>query len=217
MLPAQGVVAFDLDGTLVPGTSVCLHLAPWLGHDELPELERRYAAGEITNHEVAERDAIFYAGRSRREVWDQLVDVPVIAGIRATVEWLKRNRLVPVIATVTWRGSAEFFKEKYAFRAASGCELQQEADGTLSGQVARHFEAADKVSFVRELAEAEGLGFDRVVAIGDSTSDIPLFREAGLAIALNATRNARDAAHVSLETDDLREVIPTIESFFATT
>src|SRR5258706_16199171 len=60
------LVCFDLDGTLVLGTSVSQHLANRLGHGALlADLERRYAAQEISNAPVADRQAEEFAGRDR--------------------------------------------------------------------------------------------------------------------------------------------------------
>ena len=50
------VVVFDLDGTLLRGTTVSLLLAQWLGREgEVSELERAFRAHEISNSVVAER------------------------------------------------------------------------------------------------------------------------------------------------------------------
>jgi phosphoserine phosphatase len=44
------VVVFDLDGTLLRGTTVSLLLAQWLGQaEEIAELERAFHAYEISN------------------------------------------------------------------------------------------------------------------------------------------------------------------------
>ena len=211
-----GIVAFDLDGTLVPNTTVALHLAPWVGHHGFAALERQYDEGLITNTEVAERSAIYYKNRRRSDVWRQLERVELIAGLTETVTWLKKHSLVPVVATVTWKLAAEFVRDRYGFAAASGCVIEETDDGLLSGAVSRHFESADKVTFVREFAQDLGIDIERVVAVGDSTSDLPLFEASGLAIALNASDNARQAADVELETQDLRDLIPVIEQYFST-
>ncbi|MEA2433093.1 MAG: phosphoserine phosphatase [Actinomycetota bacterium] len=216
MAEPTGIVAFDLDGTLLPDTTVCLHLAPWVGHDGMAELERQYAEGRITNAEVAERDAIFYKGRRRHDVCRQLENLEFIDGLPETIKWLKGRSLVPVIATITWRLAAEFVRDRFGFAAASGCEIEQTDDGIIQGVVSRHFDAANKVGFVQDIAAGLGLSLQNVVAIGDSTSDIPLFRAAGLAIALNASDNAREVADLEFETRDLRDLIPAIDRYFST-
>jgi phosphoserine phosphatase len=215
MTSPAGIVAFDLDGTLVPNTTVSLHLAPWVGHHGMEDLERLYAQGQITNAEIAERDATFYKNRLRQDVWRQLEQLELIDGLTDTITGLKNRSLVPVIATVTSSLAADFVRDRYGFAAASGCELGETDDGVLLGTVARHFDAEDKVRFVANIAQGLGLGFKDVVAIGDSTSDIPLFHAAGFSIGLNASSNARDAADIQLETQDLRDVIPPIEQYFS--
>lgn len=215
MTSPGGIVAFDLDGTLIPNTTVCLHLAPWVGHHGIGDLERRYAEGELTNTEVAELDAPFYNNRRRHDAWRQLEDLELIDGLTDTISWLKNRSLVPVVATVTHRFAADFMCDRFGFAAASGCELEETEYGVLLGSIARHFEPEDKVTFVAGIAQRHGLGFNDVVAIGDSTSDIPLFHAAGFSIALNASSNAREAADIELDTDDLRDVISPIEQYFA--
>ncbi|HWC14858.1 MAG TPA: HAD-IB family phosphatase [Actinomycetota bacterium] len=210
-----GIVAFDLDGTLLPHTTVCLHLGPWVGHHEIEELERLYDLGEMTNIEVAERDATFYKNRRRHDVWRHLEQLELINGVEEAITWLKTRSLVPVVATVTMSIAADFLCDRYGFAAGSGCELSETEDGLLLGTVARHFSADDKAAFVGQIAEQQGLGFEDVVAIVDSTSDLPLFQAAGLAIALNASSNAREAADIQLDTADLRDVIPPIERYFS--
>lgn len=210
-----GMVAFDLDGTLVPNTTVCIHLAPWVGHDELADLERRYADGEITNREVAERDVAFYKNRRRKDAWLQLEQLQLIDGLEETLAWIKRRSLVPIVATVTHKFAADFMCARYGFAAASGCEMDETVDGVFLGTVRRHFEAEDKVTFVADIASGLGLGLKDVIAIGDSTSDIPLFQNAGFSIALNASSNARAAADIQVDTEDLRDVIPHVERYLS--
>jgi phosphoserine phosphatase len=209
---AAGIVAFDLDGTLVTGTSVCIHLAPWVSHRDIEELESRYDAGIITNQQVADRDGSFYARRARADAYMQLETIPLISGISDTIEWLRAHQLVPMIATVTWSFAAEFLAERFGFAAAAGCKMAEE-DGILLGTVARHFAPEDKATFVHDVAASEGVEMDRVVAVGDSQSDVPMFAAAGFGIALYAGEAAREAADIALDTDDLRDVIAPIERY----
>jgi phosphoserine phosphatase len=69
------VVVFDLDGTLLRGTTVSLLLAQWLERkDEVSELERAFRAHEISNSVVADTSAGWLAGRSRDEAWRVLME-----------------------------------------------------------------------------------------------------------------------------------------------
>ena len=198
------VGCFDLDRTLTVGISGEEHLARALGFEEkVQELERRYATGEINNREVAERNAEHYRGRKRADLDTIIKTTPVIKGIRETVDKLHAEGISVIIGTIDWSFIAECFQQEYGFDASSGVVMGEDPPGTLSGKVARHFEEQDKVSFVEEFCRPRGITLEEVAAVGDSRSDIPLFEKVGLAIALNATPQAREAADLSIESDDL--------------
>src|SRR4051812_50033566 len=79
------VVFFDLDGTLLRGTTVSLMTAEWLGRrGALDELERRYADGAISNSAVAEASAPWFTGHAPEEGAGVLDDGPWIGGIGET-------------------------------------------------------------------------------------------------------------------------------------
>jgi phosphoserine phosphatase len=206
------VACFDLDGTLVPPpVTVCLHLSQWLGHkDVLAGLEVAYAEGRIDNHEVAERDAIHYAGRMRSEIDRELASLPLVLGIPETVARLREMKMLLLVATVTWRFAAEHLADRFGFDAVTGCLMEEDSAGRFTGKVQHHIEAADKAAFVRSFCQPRGIDLKECVAIGDSRSDIPLFREVGLAIAFNGTDAAKRAAHVSVDADTLLAVLPVI-------
>jgi phosphoserine phosphatase len=201
------VVVFDLDGTLLRGTTVSLLLAPWLGRTaELTELERAFQANEISNKLAADMCAGWFTGRSVADALRLLSDGPWIAGMAETLELLRAAGSRLLLATLTWRFAADMLGARYGFLAVSGTEMPVRG-GLLSGSVSRHFDEHDKAHFVEEWCEQNGHSMRDVAAVGDSRSDVPLFRRVGTSIALNATADARAAATHVLETEDLRDVL----------
>jgi phosphoserine phosphatase len=201
------IACFDLDGTLLPETTTVLHLSRWNGTEAVfAELERRYATGEISNVEVAEADAKNWAGVSVADAHEALSDAALIDGVAETVATLSDAGIDSYITTLTWRFASEYFAERFGFAGAIGCELDVDEKGILGTDV-RPIEAIDKVEFAKKLCAERGIGPERLVAVGDSQSDLPLFDFVGLAIALNATPDARAIADVVLDTGDLRDVL----------
>jgi len=201
------VVVFDLDGTLLRGTSVSLMLAEWLGRtSEIAELEQAFHAHEISNSVVADISAGWFAGQHTAEVWRVLAEGPWISGMAETFQTLTASGASILLGTITWNFAAEMLRDPHGFAAVSGTEMQA-VDGVLSGTVSRYFDEYDKASFVEEWCAQSGYSMSQVAAVGDSRSDIPLFSRAGLSIALNATTDARDAATHVLDTEDLRDVL----------
>jgi phosphoserine phosphatase len=202
------VVVFDLDGTLLRHTTVTLLLAAHLGQVEtINELERAFAAGEITNRAIADASAASYADRTTSEITSVLAAASWINGIDETLLTLTQAGTHVLLATITWRFAAEFLQERHGFADVSGTELPI-ADGVVTGHVSRYFDEHDKLRFVEEWCAEHSFSLADVAAVGDSRSDLPLFRRAGRSIALNATQDARDAATRVIDTDDLRDVLP---------
>jgi phosphoserine phosphatase len=196
-----------MDGTLtmVPSSAF---LGRVLGYaEEAEERERRYAAGVMTNQDVAIGDAVHFRGRSIREVWTILEDLPRVAGIRETVDQLHERGMAVLITTVAWTFVAEYFQDRYGFDASSGCVMRVDADGRLTGEVQGSFDEHDKAKFVGDYCSRHGISLADVVAVGDSRSDLPLFGTVGRAIAFNGTAVARERAHASYEGADLRVLL----------
>jgi phosphoserine phosphatase len=169
------VVVFDLDGTLLTGTSVLRLLAEHLGHaDEVTELDRAISAGEISSQEIAERSAAWFAGCTTSEMDAVLSTGPWIGRIDDTLQALTAAGTHVLLATITWRFAAEMLRERHGFAAVSGTELQIDA-GVLSGKVTRPFDEHDKLQFVEDWCAAAGFTLEQVAAVGDSRSDLPLF------------------------------------------
>jgi phosphoserine phosphatase len=209
---APRVVCFDLDGTLTRGTTVSEHLAASLGQAaELRELERAYAAHEISNRVVADRTAGDYAGLELAAVRAELERLPMIAGIAETVGALRAAGAAVVLATVTWRFAAEAVAERFGFDAALGGTRIAATGGRVLGRVERHCDEYDKATAVEAWCAEHGVPLAGLAAVGDSRSDLPLFALAGRSIALNAAPAAREAADVALEADDLRAVLPLLD------
>jgi phosphoserine phosphatase len=202
------IVFFDLDGTLLRGTSVSALTADWLGRSgALDELERGYRDGLLSNAVVADRSASWFAGRTPAEVGGVLERAPWIAGVPEAVAQLRAAGAYVALATVTWRFAAELVAERFGFDACCGTEMPI-VDGCLCGAVSAHCDGDDKAVFIQQVCASRGLRPSSAAVVGDSRSDLPAFRRAGFSVALNADDAARAAATVTLDTDDLRDVLP---------
>ncbi|MEU3950169.1 haloacid dehalogenase-like hydrolase [Streptomyces sp. NPDC029526] len=212
-----GAVFFDVDGTLVPGTSSSVHLAGFLGHrEELAEAEDAYAAGDVDNRQVSELDAEGWRGAHEDQVSGWLDGLPLVSGIAETVAWCRHNGLVPVLATLAWSPVGRYLTDRFGFYAFSGPELET-VGGRFTGRVARHFDEYDKPDVALAQARELGLPPRSCGAVGDSRSDLPLFASVGLSVAFNASAGARRAATVAVDNDDLRGVLPVLSRLVTAT
>lgn len=201
------VVVFDLDGTLIRSTSASQFLAQQMDKtEEMEELERQFRSGEISNSVIADASAKWFTDVAIDDVWSSLANAPWIDGLDETIAELRASSSRLVLATVTWRFAAEMLLQR-GFDDVCGTEMDA-SNGTLSGRVGRYFDEHDKARFIEQWCAERSIPLKDVAAVGDSRSDVPLFGRVGRAIALNATADARSAANVSIDTDDLRGVLP---------
>ena len=62
----------------------------------------------------------------------------------------------------------------------------------------------------RSFQTALGISKGETFAVGDFSNDCPMFYEAGLSIAFNGNEQAKAAATISVESDDLSDILPII-------
>ncbi|WP_406277733.1 HAD family hydrolase [Embleya sp. NBC_00896] len=212
-LSFHGAVFFDVDGTLVPGTSSSAFLAGRLGHlRPLAAAEEGYAGGRLTNQEVSEIDARGWAGASAAEVRGWLAELPLVVGIDETIRWCRAQGLAPFLATLAWDPVGGYLTDRFDFEGFCGARLAVES-GRYTGTVSRDFDEFGKRDYAAHQARRLGLARHRCAAVGDSRSDLPLFTDVGLSVAFNGDAAARRAAHAVVDAPDLRAIVPTLAAW----
>jgi phosphoserine phosphatase len=206
------LVVAHMDGTLVTGTTACVHLDDWIGHGPVIEdLERRFASGEITNTQVAESYAPFYRDIALADATAVMVQIPSLDDIALGVSLLSTRGIEAVIATASWSFTAKALADLWGFTRVRGADLEvDDATGRFTGRVSRHCEPEDKVTFVAEQCQRLGVGLDQVVAIGDGRSDLPLFHAVGFSVAINASSEVQAAASVSVDSQSLLDALTAV-------
>jgi phosphoserine phosphatase len=210
----RAIVFFDVDGTLVPGTSSSQYLAGFMGHaDALATAERAYGNGTLSNQEVSVLDAAGWNGYTTTEVSEWLADLPLVDGIFDVVRWLADRDVVSVLTTLAWEPVGTFLRNRFGFVEACGPRVGS-TDGRPNGKVAEHYDEFDKRDFALRFAAAHQISATQCAAVGDSRSDEPLFDAVGFGVAFNASSpSLLNRADVSVVGDDLRQIVPVIEDW----
>lgn len=194
---------FDMDGTLLQGTTASLEIARRLGClPQLHQLEAAFAAGTLDTRGFAA--AICH-------LWHELT--PEIAAEAFTqAQWI--SGLEEVFADIRRRGessavitmSPDFFASRLTALGAD--EVVASGFPSLPFRVlpdpGKILTPADKIKAVDRIRTAQGLDRDACVAYGDSGSDIPLFQELSHTVAVNATDSLRVFARYHYDGNDLR-------------
>lgn len=202
------LAGFDLDGTLVYGDTVLLHVSRHLGKYQIVrELVAGYESFRLTNFEVAHNAAQIFEGLRKGDLFGLMEDIPRLHDIGQCIEYMHDRNIRCAVATVTFDFASEWFATRYGFDSYNGIELAVDDRGRYTGEVLRHVNEDDKATFIRQLAMDAGTSLDDVIYVGDSRSDLPTFSIVGFSVALNATANAAAAASTSIETVSLKDVL----------
>ncbi|GIH16997.1 HAD family hydrolase [Rugosimonospora africana] len=195
---------FDMDGTLLRGTSACQEVARVLGDlERLAALDARFSAGEVDSPGFA---------LAVREMWFDLTPA-IVASAFAAGPWLAG--IERVCADIRRRGersavitlSPDFFASRLLESGFDDVIASRFPPLPFTAPVdpAGVLSPADKVTIVERLRARYGVPRSRCVAYGDSMSDAPLFRHLDATVAVNADHHLEGLGAASYRGDDLTE------------
>ena len=189
-----------MDGTLLRG-SACLELSKHMGQiDAVSAIEERWSVGGVGHVEFYELCLPLWTGLSEADV-DAVFDA---------TDWL--DGIQEVWADIAERGehsavitlSPQFFADRLV-RWGLGSAHGAEVDAGVIPDPSRVLTPESKLHVARILMRRHGASPGECVAYGDSSSDIPLFRQLRNTVAVNGTVSLCEVAAVSYQGTDLRE------------
>jgi len=137
--------------------------------------------------------------------------MPLIGGIQETIACLRENGLACVIISGGVDLASKMIAEEFGFDDHVANRICNKPDGSLTGEGEIVVDLKDKGIKVREFIAKYGTTAERTVSIGNSYTDIPMFRNSGMSIAFNPTDEyTSDAATHVLRTDNIADVLDLI-------
>lgn len=195
---------FDMDGTLLRGTTASLRIASAYGGEaELLALEARFIAGDIDTYGFADEVHRMWTGLTPAVVAAAFTGSPWINGIEEVCADIRRCAERSMVVTM----SPDFFAAHltaWGFDAVMASRFPAPPFAAPIDPTAI-LTPLDKVRVVEELRLTYGIDRSRCVAYGDSMTDAPLFRHLDATVAVNADEHLAGLAAVSYRGDDLTE------------
>jgi phosphoserine phosphatase len=195
---------FDMDGTLLDGTTASLEIARHLGSTEqLVELEARFAAGNLDTRDFAAAIHALWQDLAQSAVADVFAASPWLTGIREVCTDIREHGERSVVITMSPGFFAQYllelgFDDVVASRFPALPFVEPLDPANI---LTPH----DKVRIVDELCKRHNLSRAQCVAYGDSMSDAPLFRQLANTVAVNADQDLAELATLSYRGNDLTE------------
>ena len=213
-MPDYDLVCFDMDGVLTRVRS------SWCWIHECFEVDNEatyqaYINQEIDEMEFMRRDIALWTAKkpdvTEREIAVMFRDMPIIGGIQETVACLRDNGIRCVIVSGGIDLAAAMLAREFGFDDYVADKLETNPDGTLTGEGRLVVDLKDKGVNVRDFIAKYGTTKERTVSIGNSFTDIPMFKNSGMSIAFNPTDPyTEEAATHTVRSENIADVLDLI-------
>ena len=195
------LVAFDLDGTLTRGDTVCEAIARGMGHLErmraleaTAEARRDRASLRVLREELAG----YYRAAPPAELGCHLRSLALAPGARDGVAMLRGWGIATAVVSITWGFAAEWLAAELGADYHVGTRL-------LAGGDVDHFWPEDKGVWLARLMRGLDVGPSETAAVGDSWRDLAMFEVVGHAFYVGPTLPpGLEATHVP--DGDIRDI-----------
>jgi HAD superfamily phosphoserine phosphatase-like hydrolase len=189
------LVAFDLDGTLIRGPTICESLAQPLGRlSRMREIEQ---LRDLTQIRAARQEMLSWYGEPLDALCEKL-SVDIAPGADEAFELLAQRGIPTAIVSITWSFAVEWFARRFGAGAWIGT-------GAQAGQI-QHFWPCDKPVWLARHASELGIELSDVAAVGDSHGDVPMLAAVGHPFFVGADLPGEIAHAVHAPNADLREI-----------
>ena len=205
------LVCFDMDGVLTKLRSSWCWVHQCFDVDNEPAYQA-YCNGEIDESEFMRRDIGLWTAKKPDVTIDEITklfqDMPLIGGIQETIACLKENGIRSVIVSGGIDKAALLIKNEFGFDDFAADEICTPPGGTLTGAGKLIVDLKDKGINVRDFFKKDTATPERTVSIGNSYTDIPMFKNTGMSIAFNPTDHyTSDAATYTVVSDNIADVL----------
>lgn len=179
---------FDMDGTLTSVRSSWGYVHDVLGVSN-EDAYRAFVNMEIDEAEFMRRDIGLWMearpGITVDDVGEILRGVPLVSGIGETVNRLSSEGIRTAICSGGIDMAAKMIAERFGFDHYVADGLETHPDGRLTGEGIINVDLRDKSGCVDDILAHFGVDPDRAVSVGNSYTDIPMFKKTGMSIAFN--------------------------------
>jgi len=190
--------AFDMDSTLIQG-EVIDELAKMAGvGDEVAHITEAAMRGELNFDESFTRRVGLLRGLPAERVESLLETIPLAQGAERLIRTLRMLGYKTAILSGGFTFFARRLQERLGIDYVHANELEI-ADGKVTGRVVPPIVNGErKAALLAEIAHAEDISLEQVVAVGDGANDIPMLKVAGMGIAYRAKPLVRQSAPQSI-------------------
>lgn len=201
------LVAFDMDSTLIEA-EVIDELAARAGvGPQVAAITERAMRGELDFAESFRERVGLLEGLEEDVLEEIASELKITEGAEHLIATLRTLGYKTAILSGGFTYFARYLQSRLGMDFVHANDLHIE-DGKVTGQVRGTIvDGERKALLLRQLAEAEGIDLQQVIAVGDGANDLPMLSTAGLGIAFHAKPLVQQSAEQSISTLGLDAIL----------
>lgn len=207
------LVCFDLDDTLIREIhSVMLPCILNGKEKEHSSIQEKEETGKIDYIEADYLRAKLLFGLEESKIKHSFLEVvKPLKNIRNVIELLHSQGIKCIVITVGPKQVAKVACDIWGFDGYYGSEYEVR-DGIFTGEIINYIKSENKVEYLKDFCKRNNINPEECIAVGDGSTDIPIFNFCSKSIAINASERVKEHASYAVDTDDLMDIFKYIGS-----
>ncbi len=204
---SKRLIVMDMDSTLIQ-QEVIDELAVSLGvQDRVSAITRRAMNGELDFDQSLRERVRLLKGTPQSALAQVLERIQLTPGAEDLVRVLKHLGYRTAVISGGFIEIVEPIQKRLGLDYAYANKLEVK-DGVLTGEVLGTIvNRQRKAELLVSIAQAERIGIDQVIAVGDGANDLDMLHRAGLGIAFNAKRTVQEQAQTAINQTSLMSIL----------
>ncbi|MFL0267420.1 HAD family hydrolase [Candidatus Clostridium radicumherbarum] len=202
------LVCFDLDDTLIRDIhSVmlpCILNGKEKEHSFIQEQEEKGLINYISADYLR---AELLLGLEERKIAQSFLKIAKpLKNIKNVVEALHGQSIKCIVITVGPKQVAKVVCDIWGFDNYYGSDYEV-VDGLFTGKILNYIGAEQKIECLQDFCKNNSINANECIAVGDGSTDIPVFQYCGKSIAINSSPKVKQSAMYAVDTEDLSDIL----------